>query len=276
MPKVVAASLLNRLDEALASWQQCDANTSFCLKPRVLEALAGGRSNRSFIVQCAAQNFVLRINHLHPAKLGINRQAEAAILNALSPLNIAPQLRYSCPKYSFSVFEYISGRVWQERDFLQPAQRHRLKRVVAQYRACTLALTPFDYVAYLENYWQQFQCQRPVRARLMARNWYAFVKRLRQYQRRNPRQHLVHHDLVPGNIIDNDEGLKIIDWEYAGLGFSALDDAAIHRSFRPCAVLKVPIQKRRLQSGYHDASEIKGSIISQIRFWLDFLWWQIR
>jgi aminoglycoside phosphotransferase (APT) family kinase protein len=34
---------------------------------------------------------------------------------------------------------------------------------------------------------------------------------------------ICHHDMVPENIIVNDDGLFIIDWEYAALGHPGLD-----------------------------------------------------
>ena len=41
---------------------------------------------------------------------------------------------------------------------------------------------------------------------------------------------ICHHDMVPENIIVNDRGLFIIDWEYAALGHPGLDFLRLYGS----------------------------------------------
>jgi thiamine kinase-like enzyme len=44
---------------------------------------------------------------------------------------------------------------------------------------------------------------------------------------------LCHHNLVPGNIIEDDEGvLKVLGWKFAGAGSSVIDAVGLGRSWQ--------------------------------------------
>lgn len=74
----------------------------------------------------------------------------------------------------------------------------------------------------LERYWQQAAPDRrtPV--------WLAHLKRLRKAGEPQPiRLSPLHMDVHAGNIVHTAEGIRLIDWEYAGDGDVALELAAV-------------------------------------------------
>jgi len=241
--------------QALASWPQWRVELS--APPSIVGQLRGGFTNRAYRVRANAREFVLRLSHANAASLGINRANEYEILSCLAPTGIAPELVYWSPDGSIAVFEYISGRVWNRADFALASQRRRLSALVDCYQRIAPDVPCFSYVQYLSLYWRQYQKRFPARARVDASKWHRFMHRLRLWEQHQSLRTLVHHDLVPENIIETPAGLRIIDWEYAGLGLAALDRLVLH--------------PRGVRYRAH-----RGAMCREIASWIDTLWWAIR
>ncbi|MDY0069918.1 MAG: choline kinase family protein [Porticoccaceae bacterium] len=214
-----------RLARALASWPRW--RVGLRRAPMVVGRLPGGLTNDSWRLDTAAGPAVIRLNRHAGERLGIDRGAEARVLEAVAAAGIAPQLWHNDPKAGYLVTAFVPGRPWSPADMDDPRQRRRLAAVVDRYRTLPVALAPRDYLAYLDNYWQQLRVLGiPAPAELAAR-WQRQGDAIARWQRAGWPPVLVHHDLTPGNILDTGEGLVLIDWEYAALGPAALDDLAL-------------------------------------------------
>lgn len=250
-----------RLDKAIDSWPhwQCD----FKARPRVLKKISGGYTNSSYLAGCNEHIVVLRLNHSTPDALGISRTNEYCILKALSCSGIAPKIVYWPASMDFAILEFIEGRVWTNRDYRLPSQRQRLLHVIDKYRTFSMSIEPFSYAIHLNNYWRHFKKKRPGKAHACQKEWFVFIRQLRLYEKINKERVLAHHDLVPENIIESDSGIRIIDWEYAGLGIPVLDQYSVVKH----------------SSGVLNSSHLnmeKYSMAKHITYWLDKFWWGIR
>lgn len=248
-----------------------------------MQPLPGGLTNRSYIVSDGLRSAVLRLQHPKPASLGISRARESSILQALNhhAPDIAPKLYFEDAQQRFAVFEHLQGRTWHARDFSDARQRARLLRAIRTYQAVPIALPPRNYAGYLQHYWQQWQRQAPRQAKLYTAPWKRFILRLKRFEQSGYPAVLVHHDLNPANIMDTDQGLKILDWEYAAAGIAEIDTLGVAH----CHPLKHP--KTTLSSAGENAEGILGSLTEmkclrrealtqQLCFWMDALWWAIR
>ncbi|KAB8313378.1 thiamine kinase [Erwinia endophytica] len=149
---------------------------------------------------------------------GVDRRREYHILRKLSVTDLAPEaIGYAD---NWLLLRWQAGECFSEAAFLQEllsvtarvAQLHRQK--LSGYRLRLLRL--------LEQYWQ---ISRPERRRC---RWLRALRRLQQQGEPQPlRLSLLHMDIHPGNIIRGQDGLTLIDWEYASDGDVALELAAI-------------------------------------------------
>lgn len=120
----------------------------------------------------------------------------------------------------------------------------------------------------LERYWQQ--------CRLRDYRGFRYWQRLRQQGEPRPlRLAPLHMDLHAGNLIQTEQGVRLIDWEYAADGDIALDLAAW--------VLNDPSHQDRWLNHYAQLSGIApGHLQQQVRRWQPWLrllaasWYQLR
>ena len=57
----------------------------------------------------------------------------------------------------------------------------------------------------------------------LRKRWEAFEARLADFDRGPWTACLVHHDLIPANVLEASSGLYLIDWEYAAPGHPDID-----------------------------------------------------
>lgn len=247
------------LMRALTSWREW--NCAGSVAPQLIKKVPGGLTNQHYLFECGSSLVVLRLHNLRSSALGINRVNERRILEALAPSGIAPKLRYWSPQNDFSVCDYLAGRVWTRRDFINTSQKMKLQKIITQYQHIQPEIPVFDYHQHLLSYWRQLTPQKKFRIAQKLGSWQRFSKRLRCYELHHRPRVLVHHDLNPSNIVERDERLHILDWEYAGMGYSALD--------------YLPFIS---QNHYRSSSCVpnQAGLIKQMHLWLSHLWWAIR
>jgi thiamine kinase-like enzyme len=190
-------------------------------KPK-LTPLAGGLSTTSFMVEDAQGRFVARFGADVPAH-HVFRDRERAASAAAAAAGLSPAVRHS--EDSILVIDYIEGRTFTETDMRAEAPRiaDLLKRthhkVAPHLRGPANAFWVFhiirDYAAALAKHGKKdTQAYAELANRLEARQMPLPVI-------------FGHHDLLPGNILDDGKRLWLIDWEYAGFGTAMFDLANV-------------------------------------------------
>ncbi len=225
------------LNTALDSWPQWPLPLKD--RPRVIEPVPGGRTNRNYRLSAPglAQDLVLRLNHPDPARLGIDRELEHEILIRVAASGIGRPVWHWDPGQRFAVFPYLQARTWRHSDLDCPEQRSRLWPLIKQLEHIALERPRRCYLAYLDRYWQRLAQQGLADAEL-ERAWRDFRPRLEMFDQLSWPARLVHHDLVPANILDTGDRLYLIDWEYAAPGHPdidvwAVDSKAVREPFIP-------------------------------------------
>lgn len=191
----------------------------------VVTPLHGGLSNESFRVEDGGESFVVRLGGDIPAH-HVFREHEWMASRAAFVAGLSPEPVYREP--DASVFRFVDGRTWTEQDM-----RLGIGRIVPLLRQChsevgRLVTGPGrifwvfhilrDYAATLREAGTPFMPQLT--------RWLPVVDRLEALQVPMP---IVfgHHDLLPGNFIDDGARLWLIDWEYGAFGTALFDLANV-------------------------------------------------
>lgn len=181
--------------------------------PVTLEPLEGGLTNISFVVISNGERFVARCGEDIPVH-HVFRDRERAASRAAFEAGLSPEIVHVEP--GITVLRFIAGRTLEEADLR--ADVGRLARLLkdCHEKVGRLARGPAN------TFWV-FHVIRDYVALLDAdRQYLAVADRLEQAQVSLP---IVfgHHDLLPGNFIDDGERLWLIDWEYGGFGTAMFD-----------------------------------------------------
>ncbi|MGB1244188.1 MAG: phosphotransferase [Porticoccaceae bacterium] len=211
---------------ALSSWQ--DWNTSGLeapeAEPEVVSELFGGRTNKTFLVSSGDFRAVVRVNSPDAVKLGIDRQREKRILQLLQPTGLVPKVLFIHDE--FLVSEFIEGNSLTDKSLKNSHIMESLSEALAVVQSIQMPdASPRNYLDYCRQYLNQLS-EVTVSALV--------VKQIEEAARAVDGEAwdpvICHHDMVPENIIVNDRGLFIIDWEYAALGHPGLDFLRLYGS----------------------------------------------
>lgn len=191
-------------------------------RPRITP-LAAGRTNRNYRVESGGRRFFARIGADIPEH-GISRAAELRCASLAAQAGLAPEILYAGG--GMMVTAFVEGEtltldsVREERALTEIA--HLLQRLHAiappeGVAVFSLGAAARRYLAALPD--AALPCER---ARIAAA--------LGESQEPRPRC-LVHGDLIPENFICAADGLRLVDWEYAGGGVPETDLALVLSNF---------------------------------------------
>jgi thiamine kinase-like enzyme len=181
--------------------------------PVELSQLKGGLTNISFVATCCGEKFVVRCGVDIPVH-HVFRDRERATSLAAFEAGLSPEIIHVEP--GIMVLRFIDGRTLAEDDLradigrLVPLLKNCHTKVGRHVRGPVNAFWVFhvirDYVALLDG----------------DRRYLEWTERFEEAQVPLP---IVfgHHDLLPGNFIDDGERLWLIDWEYGGFGTAMFD-----------------------------------------------------
>ena len=186
-----------------------------------LERLPGGLSNIAFVVDDGGERFVVRCGDDIPAH-HVFRERERAAAIAAHAAGLSPELAYAEP--GIMVIHHIAGRTLAEADLAR-----NVARIVALLETCHRDVgRRLDGPANLFWVFHVIRCYvRALKANspppgVDLTRWAALAEALEAAQMPLP---IVfgHHDLLPGNFIDDGTRLWLIDWEYGGFGTAMFD-----------------------------------------------------
>jgi thiamine kinase-like enzyme len=185
------------------------------------EPLAGGMTNRNYVVRSGGERFVVRLGVDIPQHM-ILRWHEVAVSRAAHAADLSPEVVHA--EAGALVLRFVEGET-----LTADGVRARLPAVAALLRRCHDRLARHMRGPVLA-FWP-FQIVRDYAATLAAGGspWAARLDDLRALNARLERALvattlvLAHNDLLAGNLIDDGRRLWLIDWDYAGLNTPLFD-----------------------------------------------------
>ncbi len=198
-----------------------------------VSSLGGGITNENYRIDAGDQAFVLRISGANTDLLGIDRENEHIASRLAAELGIAPQVVAFLRPEGYLVTRFLKdARPLPPEELRRPENIRRVVEALLQIHAMPPVPGTFSPFRVVETYAetarrygvdfpQDFGWFIDRKAEIEA----AFLKDAFQ-----PRP--CHNDLLNGNFLD-DGRLRILDWEYAGMGdvFFDLANFAISHDF---------------------------------------------
>ena len=179
-----------------------------------ITVLKKGMTNRSFLFECQSQKYIMRIpgegtDHL------INRKEEADVYQALENRQICDDVLYMNPDNGYKITAYLEDATncdaenWNEVEACMTKLRefHELNLTVDH------RFDIFGQINFYESLWNgeksYFKDYETTKAAIFElKKWIDTLEK---------NETLVHIDAVPDNFLFTKNGIRIIDWEYAGM-----------------------------------------------------------
>ena len=181
-----------------------------------IEVLGGGITNRNFKVVVDGGTYVLRVGGKDTELLGIDRRAEHEASLAAAAVGVGPEVVAFVEPEGYLVTRFIEGEVVVPEALREPEPIRRVAQALRAVHAGPPIPARFDSFRVVEAYAATaaahgvFVPQAYERARVTA----AEVERARGPVPERP----CHNDLLTANFIDDGSRIRIVDWEYAGMG----------------------------------------------------------
>ncbi len=190
-----------------------------CFKVEVDEiknitVLKKGMTNRSFLFECQNQKYIMRIPGEGTDYL-INRKEEADVYQALENRQICDDVLYMNPDNGYKITAYLEDATncdaenWDEVEACMTKLRefHELNLTVDH------RFDIFGQIDFYESLWNgeksYFKDYEKTKAAIFElKKWIDTLEK---------KETLVHIDAVPDNFLFTKDGIRIIDWEYAGM-----------------------------------------------------------
>ena len=190
----------------------------------------GGLTNTNYRVSLGGEVYVLRVSGQNTTRLGINRHYELAALQAAAEAGIAPQVVAFLLPEGHLVTRWVPGHHWEVAECRTPEHIRLLTGTVKRIHALPpngATFSPFQRVTSYQELAASFNVLFPNVFDRYLETMYAV--QADQEHDASDWQRLCHNDLVAVNylVVDKDHSLKIIDWEFAGLGDIYYDLATV-------------------------------------------------
>ena len=185
-------------------------------RSRTVEPLGGGITNRNYRVVVDGEVFVIRVPAQTGSLLGIDRGLEHQASRLAATCGIGPDVVAFIEPEGVLVTRYIVGRPVTDDAVHDPVMLERIAqslRRIHQAGSIAAGFSPFRVVEAYALTATRHGGQLPAayeRARPIAVD-------IERALRSEPAV-LCHNDLLNANFIDDGASIRIVDWEYAGMG----------------------------------------------------------
>ncbi len=241
---------------------------------RDIEPIKHGLTNRSWLVRTDNDRLVVRISEVSPEELRIDRNSEAAVLQAVARAGIGPEVLRCDPERGILVTRYL-GTTWRERDAHAVENIDRLGNLLRRLHelAAPSNVRTVDLASTVRGYARTLQ-ERGTHSGLTSPAVLDCANETAMQLSKNSTSCLCHNDVYYLNVVEADT-LKLIDWEYAGIGEPLFDLASVcvyHRYRKP--------QREQLLTAYAAPSAAVSWQRLELACWLfDYirdLWMAVR
>ena len=181
-----------------------------------VERLGGGLTNHNFKVTVDGEAFVVRVGGKDTELLGIDRRSEHGAALAAAQIGVGPEVVAFVEPESCLVTRFVEGRPIPLETMRAPETIGRAARTLRLIHDGPHVPGRFDSFRVVESYRDTVLARgRAVPAA------YGHAKAIadRIEGALGPREERpCHNDLLNANFLDDGERIRIVDWEYAGMG----------------------------------------------------------
>ena len=183
---------------------------------RRIQPLEGGITNQNFLVAVGPDQYVVRLPAATGSLLGIDRSIEHSVSRLAAAAGVGPAVVAFIEPEGALITRFIVGRPLSDSEVRRPATLQRIAQALRRIHQSGEVEATFSAFRVVEAYAAtaiRHGGSVPVhyeRARQIA---HAIEQAL-------PQDPLVlcHNDLLNANFIDDGATIRIVDWEYGGMG----------------------------------------------------------
>ena len=226
--------------------------------------LDGGITNRNYLVTVGEERAVLRIAGSDTALLGIDRHAEEAAARMAADVGVGPEVLAFLEPEECLVTRFIDGSAVPPERMREPRQIARAAAALRRVHEGPPIPGRFDAHRVVERYRDTAAAHGvPIpddyeRAKAVAHR----IEAARGAQPLVP----CHNDLLNANFIDDGRNLRIVDWEYSGMGDRFFDLA----NFSINHELTTGDDRELLRAYFGEARAADADAVRVMRFMSDF------
>jgi thiamine kinase-like enzyme len=181
--------------------------------------LGGGITNHNFRARFAGREVVVRLPGNDTELLGSDRSGEREANSLAAAVGVAPEVLAHLEDPVVLVTAFVEGPTMQPAELREPRALAEVAAALHRIHGCDLRIDArFDTFRLVENYADAtrsrggtvppaYEVAHAAAARIEAAPALSGGGDV-----------LCHDDLLPANFIDTPEGIRIVDWEYAGMG----------------------------------------------------------
>ena len=179
-----------------------------------IEPLGGGITNHNFVVRVDGNPFVLRIAGADTELLGIDRAAEHEAARVAAGLGVGPEVVDFVDGSLITCF--VGGGIVPVEEIRRPAGLREVAGLLRRIHDGPPFPARFDAFRVVEAYRETAE-QHGVRIPPQYAEAKARADEIERTLGPRPEQPC-HNDLLNANFIRSPDGIRIVDWEYAGMG----------------------------------------------------------
>ena len=217
MPASLSAALRYApMEVELLSASMLDRVPGWLGRPRTTEPLTGGITNRNYRVAVDDEVFVVRIPAQSGSLLGIDRRVEREASRLAAAAGIGPEVIAFIEPEGVLVTRFIEGQPVRDHAIHEPVMLERIAqsmRRIHQSGSIASVFSPFRVVEAYALMATRHGGGLPA-AHERAQPIAVAIERALSPQA----PVLCHNDLLNANFIDDGVCIRIVDWEYAGMG----------------------------------------------------------
>jgi thiamine kinase-like enzyme len=180
------------------------------------EVLGGGITNHNLKVVVDGEAYVLRVAGKDTGLLGIDRSVELAATEAAAAVGVGPEVVAFVEPEGWLVTRFLAGEIPPMERMGEPDMLGRVATALRAFHGSAPIPGTFDSFRVVETY----------RDTALARggrvpadyDWAHEVAGRIEARRAADAPVPCHNDLLNANFLDDGERLRIVDWEYAGMG----------------------------------------------------------
>jgi thiamine kinase-like enzyme len=189
-------------------------------RPLTLTPLSGGITNRNFLVKVGGvpQRYVIRLAGNDTHLLGISREVEYAATVASAGVGVGPEVTAFIRPEGYLVTRFIEGSEVPVEEVRRPETLVRIADALRRIHDGPPIPGLFVPLRIVEAY-KALAAARGVRIPPEYELAAAIGRRIELACLADPIElHPCHNDLLNANFIDDGVRIRIVDWEYAGMG----------------------------------------------------------
>ena len=183
---------------------------------RSVDALGGGITNHNFLVDLGGERVVLRVPGKDTELLGIDRAVERDASAMTAELGVGPEVVGFVEPEGYLLTRFIEGRAIPPEEMRRPETIERVARTLRRVHDGSAIPGRFDSFHVVETYARTAVAHGVTLPEEFS--WAKGIADAIERARSEPEPVPCHNDLLNANFIDDGERIRIVDWEYAGMG----------------------------------------------------------